>query len=43
MNHAVLGKGLFVPWLDLIVLLTSGVLFLLPSVWMHRRARRLGY
>jgi len=43
MNHAVLGMGLLSPWLDLVVLLLSTVLFLVPSVWMHHRARRLGY
>jgi len=43
MNHAVLGMGLLSPWLDLVVLLLSGVLFLLPSVKMHQRSRRLGY
>lgn len=43
MNHALLGVGLLGPWLDLAVLLLSGVLFLIPSVWMHRRSRRLGY
>jgi ABC-2 type transport system permease protein len=43
MNHAVLGMGMLVPWLDMIVLLLSGGLFLVPSMWMHRRARRLGY
>jgi len=43
MNHAVLGQGLLNPWLDLAVLLGSGVLFLLPSIKMHRRSRRLGY
>jgi len=43
MNHAVLGTGLLSPWLDLVVLLLTGVLFLLPSIWMHRRSRRLGY
>lgn len=43
MNHAVLGAGLLNPWLDMTVLLLSGVLFLLPSVLMHRRSRRLGY
>jgi ABC-2 type transport system permease protein len=43
MNHAVLGKGLLNLWLDLIVLFLSGVLFLLPSIWMHRRSRRLGF
>jgi len=43
MNHAVLGMGLLDPWLDIGVLLVSGVLFLVPSVLMHRRSRRLGY
>ncbi len=43
MNHAVLGMGLLSPWLDLLVLLASGILFMVPPVWMHRRARRLGY
>jgi len=43
MNHAVLGTGMLSPWLDLIVLLLSGGLFLVPSMWMHRRARKLGY
>ena len=43
MNHATLGVGLLSPWLDLGVLLLSSVLFLAPSMWMHRRSRRLGY
>jgi len=43
MNYAVLGVGLLGPRLDLIVLLVSGGLFLVPSVWMHQRARKLGY
>ena len=30
-------------WLDMALLLMMGVLFLLPSVKMHRRSRRLGY
>jgi ABC-2 type transport system permease protein len=42
MNHAVPGKGLLNPWLDLAVLLVAGVLFLVPSLGLHRRARRLG-
>lgn len=42
MNHAVLGVGLLSPALDLAVLLLSGALFLLPSVLLHRRGRRLG-
>ncbi len=43
MNHAVPGRGLLNPWLDLGVLLLAGVLFLIPSMLLHRRARRLGY
>jgi len=43
MNHAVMGMGLLNPWLDLTLLLVSGILFLVLSVWMHRRSRRLGY
>ena len=43
MNHLVPGKGLLNPWLDLVALLLSGVLFLLMAVHMHRRSRRLGY
>ncbi len=43
MNHAVLGVGLLSPWLDLAVLLLSAILFLVPSVLMHRRSRQLGY
>lgn len=43
MNHAVLGIGLLSPWLDLAMLLLSGILFLVPPVLMHRRSRRLGY
>ena len=42
MNHAVLGNGVLNPWLDLAVLFLSGVLFLLPSIKMHQRARVLG-
>lgn len=42
MNHAVLGRGLLNPWLDLSMLLLSGLLFLFPSVKMHQRARVLG-
>ncbi len=42
MNHAVPGKGLLNPWLDLAVLLAAGVLFLVPSLRLHRRARKLG-
>ena len=43
MNHAVVGMGLLSPWLDLLVLLASGILFMVPPVWMHRRGRVLGY
>ncbi len=43
MNHAVLNAGLFNPWLDVIVLLLGCVVFLIPSLLMHRRSRRLGY
>lgn len=43
MNHGVLGQGLLNPWLDLVVLLASGILFLLPSIWMHNRSRKLGF
>lgn len=43
MNHAVLGAGALSPWLDLLLLLASAVLFMVPPVRMHRRARRLGY
>jgi hypothetical protein len=39
----VLGEGLLSPLLDLTMLLLSGVLFLVPSVLLHRRSRRLGY
>jgi ABC-2 type transport system permease protein len=43
MNHAMMGKGIINLWLDLFVLLLSGILLLMPSIWMHRRSRRLGY
>jgi ABC-2 type transport system permease protein len=43
MNHTVPGTGMLSPWLDLAVLLLSGGLFLVPSVWMHQRSRKLGY
>lgn len=43
MNHAVLGVGLIIPWLDLAALLLCSLLFLLVSLRMHQRARRLGY
>jgi len=43
MNHAVLGVGLLNRWLDIVVLLVSGMLFLLPSIWLHHHSRKLGY
>jgi ABC-2 type transport system permease protein len=43
MNYSVLGTGVHNPWLDLAVLMLSGVLFLLPAIKMHQRSRRLGY
>jgi ABC-2 type transport system permease protein len=43
MNFAILGTGLLNPWLDLGVLLLTGVLFLLPSIKLHQRGRVLGY
>lgn len=43
MNHAVLGVGELNLWLDLVVLLISGILFLLPSIKLHQRGRVLGY
>jgi ABC-2 type transport system permease protein len=43
MNHAVLGEGLFNPWLDLVVLSAMSILLLWPSVKMHQRSRKLGY
>jgi ABC-2 type transport system permease protein len=43
MNHAVLGQGQISSWVDVFALVLTGVLFLLPSLWMHQRSRRLGY
>ena len=43
MNFAIIGSGLFNPWLDMGVLLLTGVLFLLPSIKLHQRGRVLGY
>ena len=43
MNFAIIGEGLFNPWLDLGVLLLIGGLFLLPSIKLHQRGRVLGY
>lgn len=42
MNHAVLGVGLLNPWLDLAVLFITSILFLIPSLRLHHRARVLG-
>ena len=42
MNHAVIGSGLINPWVDILILLLSAVLFLLPSIRMHHRARVKG-
>jgi len=43
MNHAVLGTGDLALWLNLSVLFLSGVIFLLPSIKLHKRGRVLGY
>jgi ABC-2 type transport system permease protein len=43
MNHIILGQGLLNPWLDMFALLLSGAVSLWVAVWMHRRARKLGY
>ena len=43
LNHAVLGQGLINSWVDVLALVVTGVLFLLPSARMHQRSRRLGY
>jgi len=43
MNHAVLGMGELNLWLDIIILFVSGILFLLPSIRLHKRGRVLGY
>ncbi len=43
MNHAVLGMGELNLWLDLVIIFLSGILFLLPSVKLHKRGRVLGY
>lgn len=42
MNWAVMGSGLIFPWLDISVLLLTSVLFLWPSLLLHKRARVLG-
>ena len=43
MNHAVLGTGELALWLNLSILFLSGILFLLPSIKLHKRGRVLGY
>ena len=43
MNYAVLGASRIDPWLDLGVLLLTGILFMLPSIKLHQRGLRLGY
>jgi ABC-2 type transport system permease protein len=43
MNQAVLGTGLLSPWMGLVILLLSGLLFLVVSARMHQRSRKLGY
>jgi len=42
MNHAVVGSGLINPWIDILVLLGATVIFLIPSLRMHARARVKG-
>ena len=42
MNHAVAGRGLINPWIDMIVLGLAAILFLIPSIQMHHRARVKG-
>ena len=43
MNHAVLGRGMLDLGLDLGVLFLTAIVFLLPSFWLHKRGRKLGY
>ena len=43
MNHAVLGAGELNLWLDISILFLSGVIFLIPSIQLHKRGRVLGY
>ena len=43
MNHAVLGTGELALWLNLSILFLSGIIFLLPSIKLHKRGRVLGY
>lgn len=42
MNHAVIGSGAINPWVDILVLLLATIVFLLPSLRMHHRARVKG-
>lgn len=42
MNHAVLGMGELNLWLDIIILFLSGILFLLPSIKLHKCGFVLG-
>jgi ABC-2 type transport system permease protein len=42
MNQAVLGRGMFNPWIDMAVLSVSAILLLLPSIRLHQRAKVLG-
>jgi len=43
MNFTILGAGLLNPWVDLGVLILTGVLFLLPSIKLHQSIRVLGH
>jgi ABC-2 type transport system permease protein len=43
MNHAIGGRGLIHPALAFGILIVSIVIFILPSIRMHQRARQLGY
>jgi ABC-2 type transport system permease protein len=43
MNHAMLEAGLLPLWLDLMPLMLTGLVFLVVSMHMHERSRRLGY
>lgn len=42
-TQAVMGVGVINIWVDVIVLLLAGILFLLPSLYLHRRSRKLGF
>ncbi|MFQ5420528.1 MAG: ABC transporter permease [Anaerolineae bacterium] len=43
MNHAVLGSGYLNRWLDLALLPTLLIFFLIPAARLHQRSRVLGY